>query len=154
MSHISKITSTENVTLVTFDSVPANISFLEKIFCAFADRGINVDMISKATPTREYASLSFTTGDNQLTEVLAMTNEIRSRYPTLKPIVSSSNVKLSLYGEDFPKYTGMAAQVFQVLASKGIELLLITTSDVDISLLVSSADHYKAEAALKELVLS
>ena len=83
-----------------------------------------------------------------------MTNEIRSRYPTLKPIVSSSNVKLSLYGEDFPKYTGIAAQVFQVLASKGIELLLITTSDVDISLLVSSADHYKAEAALKELVLS
>ena len=109
MSHISKITSTENVTLVTFDSVPANISFLEKIFCAFADRGINVDMISKATPTREYASLSFTTGDNQLTEVLAMTNEIRSRYPTLKPIVSSSNVKLSLYGEDFQKYTGIAA---------------------------------------------
>ena len=41
-----------------------------------------------------------------------------------------------------------------MLASKGIELLLITTSDVDISLLVSSADYYKAEAALKELVLS
>ena len=110
-------------------------------------------MISKATPTREYASLSFTTSDDQLAQVLAMTNEIRSKYPTLKPIVSSSNVKLSLFGEDFPKYPGIAAQVFHALSQKGIELLLITTSDVDISLLVSNADFQTAEAVLKELVI-
>lgn len=152
MSHITSLTVTHDITLITFDHVPASISFLDRIFSLLAKKGINLDMISQTAPMGAFVSLSFTADGNHMTQVFEAINEIQTSYATVKPIVSSSNVKIVLFGEHFPQYAGVAADAFRVLAKAGVDIQLITTSDMDISILVSEADYHNAFDALQQLV--
>ncbi|MEG0571421.1 MAG: ACT domain-containing protein, partial [Oscillospiraceae bacterium] len=85
-------------------------------------------------------SISFTVSDTQVALVLEIANNVIKKAPEIKTLVSSGNVKISLYGEEMPSKFGVAADVFNNLAKKDIDIMLITTSDVDISVLVSGAN--------------
>lgn len=148
-SFITRITPTENVTLITLESVPAQIAFLSDVFGAVAKDEINVDMISQTAPTGNTVTVSFTVSDDDMAKVLSIIKKLSARYPNVRSLVSSSNVKLNLFGESLPEHFGVAASAFEALAEKGIDILLITTSDVDISVLVPQASFDFALDALK-----
>lgn len=148
MNVISKISMTENVAIVSFEKVPARIGFLAGLFQRVAQAGINVDMISQTAPKGERNTLAFTVSDEEVPKILSIIVELNGGEPGVMPLVSSGNVKISLYGEEMPSHVGVAAEVFTCLNQAGIDLLLITTSDVDISLVVSGPH---ADAALRTL---
>ena len=150
MKIISKIYETEEVSMVSFEKTPAQIGFISELFRRIADAGINVDMISQTAPKGEKNNLSFTIAVEWVMEVTALAARMNSG---IKPLISSGNVKISLYGEAMPEYAGVAAGVFDLLNEAGIDILLITTSDVDISLVVSSANADRALAILKKAYL-
>ena len=85
-----------------------------------------------------------------MVKVAALANEISREYPSVRPLISHNNVKISLYGEEMPRYHGIAASVFRVLKNCGTDVLLITTSSVDISVLVNGASAEQCVAALTE----
>lgn len=144
MKVISKVYFTENVAIVSFEKAPAKIGFLSDLFDRVAQAHINVDMISQTAPKGAYNTIAFTVSDGDVPAVLSIIAELNA----VRPLVSAGNVKISLYGEEMPSKVGVAADVFDRLNGKGIDLLLITTSDVDISVVVSSAN---ADAAYKTL---
>ncbi len=150
MKVITKLSVTQDVALVTLNKVPANVEFICKIFDRLDEEGINVDMISQSPLTGSYVSVSFTTGSEEMVKVAALANEISREYPSVRPLISHNNVKISLYGETMPEHHGIAAGVFRVLRGCGTDVLLITTSSVDISVLVSGANAEQCVAALKE----
>lgn len=145
---VTKISMVEDVNLVTFEKAPAGIDFLSKLFSAVGKAGINIDMISQTTIMGEFVTLSFTVASENLGAVMTLANQIREKHPTLKPIIKSGNAKIWLYGDDMADYVGVAAQAFEALRGKGIDVIMTTTSEVDISLLV---DDESAEEALKTL---
>lgn len=145
---VTKISMAEDVNLVTFEKAPAGSAFLSKLFTRVGDAGINVDMISQTTIMGDFVTLSFTVGSDSLGDVIKLTNSIREKHPTLKPIIKSGNAKIWLYGEDMANYAGVAAQAFEALRQIGVDVIMTTTSEVDISLLV---DDEAAEDALKAL---
>ncbi len=147
---ITKITPTEGVTLITLEAAPSSIGFLSDVFGAVSEREINVDMISQTAPTGTTVTVSFTVSDNDMTKVLALIKGMSERYPNVRSLVSSSNVKLSLFGEALPEHFGVAAQAFAALNSAQTDILLITTSDVDISILIPQASYDFALSALKK----
>lgn len=147
---VTTINMAEDVYLVTFEKAPAGISFLSRLFSAVAKEGINIDMISQTSVMGDYVSLSFTVGADSLTEIMTLANSIREKHPTLKPIIKGGNAKLWLYGEDMADYVGVAAQAFDALKEKGIDVIMITTSEVDISLLVDDESAEEALAVLCE----
>ena len=147
---ITKITPTEGVTLITLEAVPSKIGFLSDVFGSVAAQEINVDMISQTAPTGNTVTVSFTVSDDDLAKVLSLIKATSDKYPNIRPRVSSSNIKISLFGEDLPKYSGVAAAAFDALAEADVDILLITTSDVDISILVPQAMHSFALDALKK----
>ena len=65
-------------------------------------------------------------------------------------MVSTGNVKIALYGEEMPSKVGVAAEAFALLSEADIDILLITTSEVDISLVVRSAQSDRAYEILKK----
>ena len=138
----------ENISLVNFEKAPAGINFLSTLFSAVAEEGINIDMISQSTIMGDYVSLAFTVSSDSLGKIMTLANRIRENHPTLKPIIKSGNAKLWLYGADMADYVGVASQAFNALKEKGIDVIMITTSEVDVSLLV---DDEAAEDALAVL---
>ena len=150
MQTITGMDITNDVALVTLSKVPAGCGFTDQVFTALPKAEINVDMVSQTALTGPYVSLSFTASGNDIGKIMAITARIREKYPTVQPLVSSNNVKISLFGADMPKYCGIAAGVFHVLAEAGAEVLMITTSLVDISVLVSDAAAEDSIRALRE----
>ena len=81
-----------------------------KIFDRLDEEGINVDMISQSPLTGSYVSISFSTSSEDMVKVAALANEISREYPSVRPLISHNNVKISLYGEEMPRYHGIAGQ--------------------------------------------
>ncbi len=146
----TQINMVEDVYLVTFEKAPAGSAFLSMLFSAVADAGINIDMISQTTIMGDFVTLSFTLGAESLGDIMTLANSIREQHPTLKPIIKGGNAKIWLYGEDMANSVGVGAQAFSALQKKGIDIIMITTSEVDISVLVEDEVAQEALSTLKQ----
>lgn len=149
MNGVSSLTVTDDVALITINRAPANAALLAQILTQFADAGINIDMISHAAPQGEYTSLSFSILGADLVKALGITAKISETMPTIKPLVSSGNCQIQLFGEEMETTPGVAARAMRAIASANVDITIITTSAVDISVLVSNAHKEDALAALK-----
>ena len=150
MKVITQLNVMRDVVLVTLNKVPANVDFICRIFDRLDEEGINIDMISQSPVTGSNVSVSFTASSEDMVKIAKLANEITAEYPTVRPLLSHNNVKISLYGADMPEYHGVAAGVFRVLKDCGTDILMITTSSVDISVLVDGAYAEQCIAALSE----
>lgn len=137
MNGVSRMTVCEDVALVTFHKVPNELSLITKIFTEFAKAQINLDMISQTAPQGHFIDISFTLPSDQLMKVLELAGKFREMHSALKPMISNGNCKLQLYGEEMKTMYGVAASAIEAIAETNVELALITTSEVDISLLVT-----------------
>ena len=149
MFGVARIKTCEEVALITFSKIPLNLDLLSSIFGEFAKQNIVLDMISQTSPVGGHVSLSFTCSDSELVKVLGISKTLGGKYPQLKPLVSSGNCKILLYGEEMVKTPGVYAKAIAALAGTQVELEQVTTSDYDISLLVTNADLEEAVSALK-----
>lgn len=146
----STVISTINgITLVTLQSSPANVSFVSDVFEKISERGINIDMISMAPTHAAVTSLSFTISDHDLVDMLSFTAELKKEMK-INAIISSVNHKISVFDQNMKNTPGVAARVFKSISGSNADIRLITTSEVEISLLVSEADYDTVLAALEE----
>lgn len=150
MGVITKLTVMRDVALVTLNKVPANVESVCRIFDLLDEAGINVDMISQSPLTGAYVAVSFTASSDEMVKIAGLANSIGRDLPSVRPLISHNNVKISLFGEKMPEYHGVAASVFRVLRDCGTDVLLITTSSVDISVLVNGASAEQCIEALKK----
>lgn len=150
MRVITSMSVTPDVALVTLSKAPAGSAFVSRLFQALTELGVNVDMISQTALTGPYVALNFTANGDDIGKIMEIAARIREKHPTVKLLVSSNNVKISLYGEKMPEHAGIASGVFDVISHCEADILLITTSSVDISILVDGALADECTAALKE----
>ncbi len=147
MSSSTVISTVNNITLVTLEGFPANVDSISRIFDAISNCGVNVDMISMAPTRGAYTGMSFTISDNDLIDILAFTSAMKKETNT-KVVVSSVNHKISIYDPAMKNTPGIAAQVFRAISGTDADIRLITTSEVEISLLVTEADFDTVYQAL------
>ena len=146
------ISTVDNITLVTLVGFPAQVDSIATILKSIAEYNINIDMISMAPTHGAFTGLSFTISDNDLVEVLAFTTKLKKE-TNVNVIVSSVNHKISVYDPAMMKTPGIAAKVFDAIAGTKADLRLITTSEVEISLLVTEADFDTVLSAIQNAVL-
>ena len=144
-----EITVYEDVTLITLQNIPADISFIAEVFERIAGMGVDVDMISLSPAQRERTALSFTIKDEDLVKILSYTSKLDDG--SVKSIVSSGNNKISVNDETMENCPGVAAKVFALAAQAKTEIRLITTSESQISLLVTKSDFDSAYAKIQEI---
>ena len=146
------INTVDNITLVTLVGFPAQVDSIATILKSIAEYNINIDMISMAPTHGAFTGLSFTISDNDLVEVLAFTTKLKKE-TNVNVIVSSVNHKISVYDPAMKNTPGIAAKVFDAIAGTKADLRLITTSEVEISLLVTEADFDTVLSAIQNAVL-
>ena len=139
---ISSITYCPNVTLITLPKVAHDSASICGILTAISNSGINVDMISQSAPQGSDISISFTISSDAMAPLLPLLNSLSE----LRPEVLSGAAKINFYDADMVNTPGVAARVFSMLSAGGIQAYMITTSTVDISILVM---EHELEAALE-----
>ena len=133
-------TFTEDITLVVLDEAPADLCFVASAFEALSVGKINIDMISQSPPKGSSSGLAFTLSDSDLGAALAAIAKLREIFPKIKISVSSGNTKLLISGDDMKNNYGIAAEVFNAVAATHADVRMITTSEIDISLLITNPD--------------
>ncbi len=140
------INVSEDITLVILQNIPSDISFVTDVFNNIAAMDVDVDMISLSPAQSSQTSLSFTISDEDLVKILGYTRKLNDN--SIKVIVSSGNCKISIDDDGMENCPGVAARVFSVAAKANTDIRLITTSEDQISLLVTKSDFDTTYAAL------
>lgn len=150
MNGVSRITTADDVALITIRNETSNPGLIGKIFSEFSGEQIVIDMISQTVPQGSTMDVSFTTDSAQVVKVLTVISRIRDQYKQLKIMVSTGNCKIQLYGEEMREMTGVAAGAITSLLGEGIDIVMITTSEIDISFIVSPASYLHALSVLEQ----
>jgi len=146
---VTNLSVTYNVALITIARIPANDSIVSDIFNSIAKQNINVDMISQSPPIRGTFNVSFSLPASDVVKALTELNNFKKKYKDIVIEVDSNNTKISVYGEKMRDLPGVAARLFTIMYQNGVEIKLVTTSEVDISYLIYDKDVDKAVDAIK-----
>ena len=151
MKLVDNIFVTEDVTLFSLYDAPADIEHMAEVFKMIADAGIDVDMISQFPLSGSSSGFSFTVSDKDFVPVLSIASELRNRSPKTKISVSSGNCKITVSGEAMRGTPGVSARVFVAVANVEADVRMITTSEIEIAMLVVKSDVDEVvEAITKE----
>jgi aspartate kinase len=110
------------------------------IFGPLAESGINVDMIvQNISDDGRTTDITFTVPTADFERSMAKIEDLKGEVVMEKVAGSSDVAKVSVIGIGMRSHAGVAAQAFQALASRGINIQLITTSEIKISVLIDAA---------------
>lgn len=133
---------------ITVQKVPDRPGVAAAIFGPLAENAINVDMIVQNVSEDGQADLTFTVARADLDRAMSVLEQRRDLlgFAALKP--DSNVVKISVIGVGMRSHAGVAQQMFKTLSEKGINIQVISTSEIKVSVLI--ATEY-TELALRAL---
>lgn len=133
---VSGLALARNEARVTLADLPDQPGVTSSIFACMSKRKIPVDMVVQNVAVDGKATVSFTVPEGDLADTLTAANEA-VKILGAGTIRSGTNVaKVSVVGSGMQSHSGVATQMFQTLLEKGINLEMITTSEIKISVLV------------------
>ena len=119
------------------------------IFGPLAEAGVNVDMIVQTvSPDGEATDLTFTVTKADLDRSIAVVEKNREALGYAELVPDAGVVKVSVIGVGMRSHAGVAQRMFKALAEKGINIMVISTSEIKVSVLI--AEEY-TELALRAL---
>jgi aspartate kinase len=146
---VSGIAYSRDEAKITVAGVSDRPGVAAAIFGPLADAGINVDMIvQNVSRDGQATDMTFTVGKADITRAdkVLEANQQHVRYETI--LSSADVVKISVIGVGMRSHAGVAQKMFQTLADKGINIQVISTSEIKVAVLV--AEEY-LELALRAL---
>ena len=142
------ITHDLDVAKITVVGVPDRPGIAAAIFGPLADAGISVDTIVQNASINNITDLTFTVARSQLAEAMAVAEPI-ARSIGARDCVSAADLgKVSIIGTGMQNTPGYAARMFRALSEAGINIQLITTSDIRITCII---DANKVKDAVRTL---
>jgi aspartate kinase len=146
---ISGVAAQRDEAKVTVHGVPDKPGVAYAILGPIADAGINVDVIVQNVSHDGTTDLSFTLGKADLKRAMKMLND------QVKPAIHCKEIsgddrmaKISIVGLAMRSHSGIAAKMFRTLAEEGINIQMISTSEIKISVVI---DEKYAELAVRVL---
>ena len=146
---VSGIAYNRDEAKVTLRQVADRPGVAAAIFGPLADAGINVDMIvQNVSADGETTDMTFTVGKSDLARVDALLASKKDEIGYQEVISDPGVVKVSIIGVGMRSHAGVAQKMFSTLAERGINIQVISTSEIKVSVLIS--EDY-AELALRAL---
>ena len=144
---VSGIALDKNQARVTLRGVVDKPGIAAEIFTALAEKNINVDMIIQNVGQDGTTNLGFTVPQNEL----HVAKECMDKLSASREILYNDEiVKVSVVGVGMKSHTGVASLAFQTLANEGINIQMISTSEIKISMIVDQKYGELAVRALHE----
>ena len=135
---VSGIAYDKNETKIAVMRVPDTPGIAAKILSPLADANISVDMIVQNVSEAGLTDFTFTVTKADFKKALAVTKKIATEIAA-EDLVTDENIsKISIVGLGMRSHAGVATKMFQTLAKEGINIQMISTSEIKISVLVDS----------------
>jgi aspartate kinase len=147
---IDDIALDQTQSLVTFVELPDMPGLAAQTFDELAEAGILVDMIVQSIGRDNRANISVTMPRKDLEKALGVARNLAETLGCTEPTHLAEVAKLSVFGTGIRSHTGVATRMFQAMSTAGINVDMISTSEVRINVVVAGRHGSKALEALKK----
>lgn len=133
---VAGVTGDRNQAKITVIGVPDRPGIAARIFGPVAEANINVDMIIQNVGQGSLTDLSFTVPKADLQKAMTITQRVAKEIEAKSVEVTESIAKVSLIGVGMRSHSGVASRMFERLSSEGINIMMISTSEIKISCVI------------------
>ena len=146
---VSGVAYSRDEAKISLFGLPDHPGVSSEIFGRLADAGVNVDMIVQSHARSEgAANMEFTVGKRDAARTMDVMRAAQARIPFQDVAVDDNVAKVSVIGVGMRSHTGVAKTMFAALAAKGVNIQVISTSEIKISVLIDEAYTELAVRAL------
>ena len=135
---------------ITIEGLPDNPGIAAKVFKELANNSINVDIVIQGGGADNMNSISFTVKDEDFSNAKNITEKLALELGAKKVLTNPNVAMVSVVGVGIKSNPGVAASVFESLANAGVNIDMISTSEIKISCIIADKDLDKAVNALHE----
>jgi aspartate kinase len=145
---VRSVTYDLDVAKITVVGVPDRPGIAAAIFGPLAEAGVSVDTIVQNASIENITDLTFTVAKSELTRAMEVVEPIAKSVGARECVSDSRLGKVSIIGTGMQNTPGYAARMFNTLSEQGINIQLITTSEIRITCII---DEAKARDAVRAL---
>jgi aspartate kinase len=135
---VSGVTYEKNEAKVSIMHVPDMPGIAARIFGAIAEANINVDMIIQNISHDGFTDMTFTVPKGDLEHALSIVEPIAEEIGASSVQTDDKVAKVSIVGTGMRSHSGIASQMFRALADDGINIMMISTSEIKVSCVIES----------------
>ncbi|PWM46441.1 MAG: aspartate kinase [Clostridiales bacterium] len=141
---VAKDTNVARISIIGLEDVPG-VAF--NLFTLLAQKKVNIDIILQSIGRDNTKDISFTVSKDNLETTLDI---LHTAYPGERIFHEEDVAKISIVGAGMQSNAGVASKMFGALFNAGVNIQMISTSEIKISVLISLKDADKAVAAIHE----
>ena len=145
---ISGVAKDDNIARVSIIGVPDKPGLAFKIFSKLSAKNINVDIILQSVGRNGTKDISFTVGQDNLKAAIEMLNPYAEALGASSVVYDENVAKVSIVGAGMESHPGVAAEMFGAMFEANINIQMISTSEIKISVLIAAEDADKAVTAV------
>jgi aspartate kinase len=135
---VSGVAYDKNQVKVTLQGVPDKPGVAAKIFNTISDNNIGVDMIIQNIGEGGLTDMSFTVPKTDAKKIMEVMKKVVAEIGAKNVNLNEDIAKISIVGVGMRSHSGVAAQMFSSLAKEGINILMISTSEIKISCVIDA----------------
>ncbi|GAB6136927.1 aspartate kinase [Halanaerobaculum tunisiense] len=147
---VSGVTCNQDEVEVSMVGVPDEPGVASKIFTELGDQGINIDMIIQNLRYDDLNDITFTIGEDDLDQTKTILKDLEKSLVYKELIIEQDVAKVSIVGAGMVTNSGVAAEMFEALAEREINIEMISTSEIKISCLLSKEDAEEATQVIHD----
>ena len=151
---ISGVAKDENIARVSVVGVPDRPGLAFKIFSKLSSKNINVDIILQSIGRNGTKDISFTVSRANLKDTIALLTPYIEQIGADSVVYDDRIAKVSIVGAGMESHPGTAARMFEALYDANINIRMISTSEIKISVLIDCADADRAVSVIHEKFFS
>jgi len=146
---VSGVAYSRDEAKISLFGLPDHPGVSSEIFGRLADANVNVDMIVQSHARQEgAANMEFTVGKRDAARTMELVNDAKAAIGFQDISIDDNVAKVSVIGVGMRSHTGVAQTMFKALAEKGVNIQVISTSEIKISVLIDAAYTELAVRAL------
>jgi len=153
-SHVSGVAKDKDVARLALTKLADEPGIAFKVFSLLAKNKINVDIILQSIGREDRKDISFTVARGDMDRAKALLEDHRAELGFESITVDDQVAKVSVVGAGMVNNSGVAAKMFEALFGAGININMISTSEIKISVLVAERDADRAVQAIHDRFFS
>ncbi|MBN2538716.1 MAG: aspartate kinase [Deltaproteobacteria bacterium] len=135
---VSGVTYDRDQAKVTIGHVPDKPGIAARLFTPLSDNDINVDMIIQNASSEGYTDLTFTVSKKNIEKARRLLDTVAGEMGASMIDYDENISKISIVGVGMQTQSGVASKMFAALANEGINIMMISTSEIKISCVIEA----------------
>lgn len=135
---VSGVAYDKNEAKITVVGIPDRPGIASKLFTPISEANINVDMIVQNISAEGHTDLTFTVPKSDFKKALEIVKKIAKDIEARNVVADENIAKVSVIGVGMRSHSGIAAKMFDLLSEEGINIMMISTSEIKVSCVIDT----------------